>query len=64
MNNEKDYVIFAGHPYRVAGRKGTMIEIYDEEPKTLHIDSVCCTNCEYISGKDAIKLIQDKKGKM
>ena len=29
LKPEKDYVIVAQYPYRVAGLNGTMIEIYD-----------------------------------
>lgn len=57
LKPEKDYVIFAEHPYRVAGLNGTMIEIYDEEPHNLHVDMVQHTSCKYISRKDALKII-------
>ena len=32
LKPEKDYVIFAAYPYRVAGIDGLFVEIYDEEP--------------------------------
>ena len=61
LKPEKDYVIFAQYPYRVAGLNGTMIEIYDEEPNNLHVDMVQHTNCKYISRKDALKMIEEEK---
>lgn len=60
LKPEKDYVIFAKYPYRVAGLNGTFIEIYDEEPHNLHVDMVQHQNCKYISRKDALKRIKEE----
>ena len=61
---EKDYVIFAQFPYRVAGLNGMFIEIYDEEPINLHVDMVKHENCKYISRKDALKMISNNQNQV
>ena len=61
LKPEKDYVIFAGHPYRVAGLHGLFIEIYDEEPHNLHTDRVKHENCRYVSRLTALNMIKAEK---
>lgn len=56
LKPEKDYVIFAQYPYRVAGLNGLYIGIYDEEPDNLHVDYVKHESCKYISRKEALEI--------
>ena len=61
LKPEKDYVIYAGHPYRVAGLHGLFIEIYDEEPHSLHVDKVRYESCKSILRNTAINMIKAEK---
>ncbi len=60
LKPEKDYVIFAQYPYRVARLTGQFIGIYDEEPDNLHVDYINHESCKYIHREEALKILAKK----